>query len=233
MNKVKEMYLVTNGGCFNLYYRSKAAAESELSRYSPAAGLKIVPLLVIPACQKPEQGEAEIKCGCGEKIEIVLGEMTEHYEHGITIRAEREYIFTCKKCDVEIKIKIDELCQGEPEAIAAFHLATNQDKLDAQAKEIKGNNAKFTDFGIEIDRLDAKIQTLEFENGVLKTQIKTNYCDDCPNINQITTLKAENEKMKKALSEILEIHGWRLANLTSNYCDKTMDICKKALKGEK
>jgi hypothetical protein len=50
---------------------------------------------------------------------------------------------------------------------------------------------------------------------------------------QITTLKAENEKMKKALSEILEIHGWRLANLTSNYCDKTMDICKKALKGEK
>jgi hypothetical protein len=59
------MYLVTNGGCFNLYYRSKAAAESELSRYSPAAGLKIVPLLVIPDCQKPEQVKKMHRKACG------------------------------------------------------------------------------------------------------------------------------------------------------------------------
>jgi hypothetical protein len=155
------MYLVTNGGCFNLYYRSKAAAESELSRYSPAAGLKIVPLLVIPACQKPEQGEAEIKCGCGEKIEIVLGEMTEHYEHGITIRAEREYIFTCKKCDVEIKIKIDELCQGEPEAIAAFRLATNQDKLNTQAEEIAVWKENFEMAGRTVANLKEENKKLE------------------------------------------------------------------------
>ncbi|MFA5381920.1 MAG: hypothetical protein WC356_02055 [Candidatus Micrarchaeia archaeon] len=168
-------------------------------------------------CNKPTQkpdGKTEIKCGCGGKIEIVWGSVTEHYNKGITIRAERECVFVCKKCNVAVQTKIDELCQGEPEAIAAFRLATNQDKLDAQAKEIEE---------LKVELKDVKHILFEYiiaPNCSTCSNQMSNLCDNgilCMGklmkaefirydqhrlYRQITTLKAENETLKDKIKRL-------------------------------
>lgn len=128
--------------------------------YNGASIAKIETSVQCPACDgigRQKLGQGELKCGCGGKIK---------YGEAISI-----FWFECKQCNFFWTLrkfnppKIISLS----EAIAAFRLATNQAKLDAQTAEIE-------------ELLEA--------NRILILR-------DSSFTNQITDLKAENDRLKK------------------------------------